>query len=488
MNRTLEMQQKQQERAQFISTMTAKRDTLLSEAEAIHQKAMTETRALTAEEVTQFDAKMTEADSVKKTLDLTAKFSNAYSDAGPGGRTEVHNNAEDEPWWGYEVQGEETKAQRTKRLEIGFGKYLDAVRKGTLANQVGRQADIDPRLVALNENFQKRAAAAGSSEAVPSDGGFLIAPDFSEQLLELAHDTGVVYPLTREMPISEFTNTIKVPAIDEFSRKDGYRSGGIQCFWENEASQLVGSKPTFQLIELVLAKLTGLYYATNELLADSRLLGSFVMRAFGEEIGFKLDQGVISGTGGGQLAGILNSPALITVPTVAGQATKTIVTPNILAMWGRMWTPSRKNAVWLINQDCEQQISQLSMTVGTTGGIPVFIPAGNSIFGALAAPPLVSAKGLAGLAGYLLGRPCYVIEQCQTLGTAGDIILADLQQYLMIKKDGLQTASSQHVRFLSDEMTYRWIYRTQGQSWFKSAITPYSGTNTLSPWVVLQTR
>jgi HK97 family phage major capsid protein len=466
--------------------MTAKRDTLLSEAEAIHQKAMTESRALTAEEVTQFDAKMTEADSVKKTLDLTAKFSNAYSDANPAGRTEIHDNAEDKPWWGYEVKGEETKQQRMKRLEIGFGEYLAAVRSGTLS-RITNDA-VDPRLMALNDGFVRRAAAAGSSEAVPSDGGFLIAPDFSETLLELAHDTGVVYPLTREMPTNEFTNAVKIPAIDEFSRKDGFRNGGVQAFWENEASQLVGSKPTFQLIELVMKKLTGLYYTTNELLADTRLLGNFVMKAFGEEIGFKLDQGVISGTGGGQLAGILNSPALITVPTVAGQATKTIVTPNILAMWGRMWTPSRRNAVWLINQDCEQQISQLSMTVGTTGGIPVFIPAGNSIFGALAAPPLVSAKGLAGLAGYLLGRPCYVIEQCQTLGTAGDIILADLQQFLMIKKDGLQTASSMHVRFISDEMTYRWIYRTDGQSWFKTSIQPYNGTNTLSPWVALTTR
>ena len=239
---------------------------------------------------------------------------------------------------------------------------------------------------------------------------------------------------------------------------------------------------------MYLKKLTGLYYTTNELLADTRVLGAFVMRAFSQELGFKLDQGVISGTGAGQLQGILNTPSLVTVAIEAGQATKTILIQNIQKMWGRMWTPSRANAVWLINQDMEQQLNQLVMTVGTSGGVPVFIPAGSGVFGAMSAPPLVSAKGLSGIAGTLLGRPVYVVEQASTLGTLGDIMLADFQQYLMIKKDGLQTATSMHVRFLTDELAYRWVYRTDGQSWFKTPVTPYSGTNTLSPFVTLASR
>lgn len=467
----------------------------LDNAMALLTKAETEKRPLTKDEQASYDAFFATANDIAATIkrqeDMDRLAGNAYTDKpGAGTPAEVRDNLLAKPW-GPEPQANESKQQRMKRLSIGFGEYLTAVRKGTLSRITNDP--VDPRLLALNEGFEKRASAAGASEMVPADGGFLIAPDFSDQLLELAHDTGVIYPMARDLPISEFTNAIKIPAVDEQSRKDGFRFGGIQAFWENEAQQLVGSKPTTALLELVLKKLTGLFYATNEVLADARLLGDLAMRGFGQEIGFKLDDGLIRGTGAGQLSGILNANCLVTVAIESGQATKTVIVQNIQKMWGRMWTPSRNNAVWLINQDVEQQLSQLNQQAfsasGTgTGGIPVFIPSGAGVFGALADPPLVSSKALAGMAGLLLGRPVYVVEQACTLGTVGDIILADWQQYVMIKKDGLQAASSMHVRFLTDEMTYRWIYRTDGMPWFKTSITPFQGTNTLSPFVVLASR
>jgi hypothetical protein len=45
-------------------------------------------------------------------------------------------------------------------------------------------------------------------------------------------------------------------------------------------------------------------------------------------------------------------------------------------MWSRMWSRSRKNAVWLINQDCEPQLNQLGQAVGT-GGRSVYLPPGG---------------------------------------------------------------------------------------------------------------
>jgi HK97 family phage major capsid protein len=467
----------------------------LDQAQALLALAEKEKRPLTEAEQSSYDTHFATASNIAATIkreqDMASVNGNAFTDKPAAANLEVRDNVLGQPW-GPEAQANETKQQRIKRLSIGFGNYLTAVRKGTL-NRITSDP-VDPRLLALNADFQKRASAAGASEMVPADGGFLIAPDFSDQLLELAHDTGVIYPMARDLPISEFTNAIKIPAVDEQSRKDGFRFGGIQAFWENEAQQLVGSKPTVALLELVLKKLTGLFYATNEVLADARLLGDLAMRGFGQEIGFKLDDGVIRGTGAGQLQGILNAPALVTIAAEAGQASKTVVYQNIIKMWARMWTPSRNNAVWLINQDVEPQLAQLTIQAvnaagsSTTGGVPIFLPAGSGVFGPLSDPPLISSKALAGMAGTLFGRPVFVVEQACTLGTTGDIILADWQQYVMIKKDGLQAATSMHVRFLTDEMTYRWIYRTDGQSWFKTAITPFQGTNSLSPFVVLASR
>lgn len=464
----------------------------LEKANAILATMETEKRsAMTADEKTNFDAHMAEAAGIAATIErhekmATSGFSNIPNDGGRSGASlEVRDNGVDKPW-GPAQQANETKAQRQDRLMLGFGEYLTAVRKGTLSRMTSD--GVDPRLMALNADYEKRASAAGSSEMVPSDGGFLIAPDFANEILMLVHATGLVYPRTRKLPLSEFTNAIKIPAVDEQSRKDGFRWGGVMCFWENEAQQLVGSKPTVALLEFVLTKLTGLYYATNEVLADTRLLGAIVMQAFGEEMSFKLDDGIIRGTGAGQLYGILNSPALITVAKETGQQAATIVLNNIAKMWARLWNRSRPNSVWLVNQDVEPQLNTLNMAVGT-GGIPVYLPPGAGVFGPLAAPPLIGTdNATGGSSGTLYGRPVIAIEQASTLGTVGDILLVDLDQYLMAEKGGLQTASSMHVRFLTDEMTYRWIYRTSGMGWWKNPLTPSQGTNTLSPFIALAAR
>jgi HK97 family phage major capsid protein len=479
--------EQQQERASFVESLNLQKKTLRDEADAIHKAAMAGPRAMTAEELAKFNANLAQIEGINATIETTSKFSNIPNDGGrSGANTEIHNNAEDKPW-GWAAKANETKAERKERLICGFGEFLTAVRHGSLNRISGKE--IDPRLMALNSGYEKRAAAAGSSEAVPSDGGFLIAPDFSNEILMLIHETGLVYPRTRKLPLSEFTNAIKIPAVDEQSRKDGSRWGGVQAFWEQEAQAFTGSKPTISLLEMITKKLTGLYYATNEVLADSRLLGSVVMQAFSEEMSFKLDDGVIRGTGAGQLLGLLNSPALITVAKESGQATQTILPANIAKMWGRLWNRSRMNSVWLVNQDTEPQLNQLNVQGASGGIIPVYYPPGAGVFGSLAGAPLVGTdNATGGSSGMLYGRPVIAIEQAASIGTPGDIILCDLNQYLMIDKGAMQTASSQHVRFLTDEMTYRWVMRVDGAPWWKVPIQPAQGTNTLSPFIVLAQR
>lgn len=88
----------------------------------------------------------------------------------------------------------------------------------------------------------------------------------------------------------------------------------------------------------------------------------------------------------------------------------------------------------------------------------------------------------------LLGRPVIPVEHCATLGTPGDIILADFSQYAMADKGGVQAASSIHVRFLNDESTFRFIYRVDGQPTWKKPLTPKNGSNTYSPFIQLSTR
>ena len=326
--------------------------------------------------------------------------------------------------------------------------------------------------VAVAETQGLDKAPSGLSEVVAGDGGFLVDQEFSTELLRLAHETGVLASRCRTIPIGAPFNGLRISAIDETSRANGSRLGGIRAYWASEAGTKTPSKPKFRKVAMDLEKLIGLCYATDELLADYAALGSVISMGFGEEFGFKMDDALVNGDGAGKPLGILAAPCLVSVPKESGQPADTVVTENIVRMWSRMWSRSRPNAVWFINQDIEPQLFTMSLSVGT-GGIPVYMPANG-----LSDSPY----------GRLMGRPVIPLEQCGTLGDVGDIILADYSQYLLIDKGAMDSASSIHVKFVTDETAFRFVYRVNGQPWWNAPLTPFKGTATKSPFVTLAAR
>ena len=127
---------------------------------------------------------------------------------------------------------------------------------------------------------------------------------------------------------------MKINAVDEDSRANGSRWGGVQTYWEGEADELTGSKPKFRQLELSLKKLTGLCYATDELLQDAAALEAVIRQAFAEEFGFKIDDAILDGSGEGEPLGILNSGAIVKVEKEKDQ-TDTITVENLIKMWNR---------------------------------------------------------------------------------------------------------------------------------------------------------
>lgn len=352
----------------------------------------------------------------------------------------THNNAEDKPW-------------------RDMGEFFKAV-----AN-AGMGRSIDPRL-------EKRSASGANESGAPDEGGFLVGTDYETQLIQLVHDTGILAPDCNMKTISSAANSTVIYGIDETSRANGSRYGGVQSYWANEADTVTATKPKFRRIQLTLNKLFALAYATDEVLEDSTVLGQVIQQAFSEEMGFKVDDAIIRGTGSGQPLGVLNAPALVTQAKESGQTNGTIVYLNVLKMKNQMYVKGRSNAKWYVNIDAIPQLEQMYLATGTATGVPVFMPEG------------VTADGVA----RLFGRPVVPVEQCAAVGTVGDIIYADLSQYQLIEKGGVQAAQSMHVRFLYGENTFRFTYRMDGQSLWQSALTPFKGSTTVSPFVVLAAR
>jgi HK97 family phage major capsid protein len=339
-----------------------------------------------------------------------------------------------------------------------FGEQLTAIVKAA----TGR--GFDSRLVEVR-------AGQGITETVSSDGGFLVQPEFATEIFKRAYETGQVSSRCRRIPIGAQFNSTKIPAINESSRVDGSRWGGVLSYWVGEGQTYTATRPKFRLMDLTLKKLTGLAYATDEMLQDSQLLESIIMEAFSEEVAFKTDDACIRGTGGGMPLGVLNSPALVTVSAASGSGAR-LLSADIFAIWSRCWARSRANAVWFMNQDVEPQLYALTLGTATVNQA-VYVPNG-----AIAGAPYST----------LMGRPIVLIEQAATMGTVGDIILADMSQYALADKGGLQMAASMHVAFLTDEQVFRFTYRVDGQPFWQLPLTPYQGSNTYSPFVVVATR
>jgi HK97 family phage major capsid protein len=345
----------------------------------------------------------------------------------------------------------------------GMGDFLQAV-----ARSSNPQLGVDRRLLLPS------AGPTGMNELYNADGGYLVDKQMSNDLLTSTYETGLLVGRVRHLPIGENYNGTKLNMVDETSRAEGSRWGGVVAYWTGEGEEKLASRPKFRQEELTLEKLTGLCYVTDETLQDAPLLEQIVREAFANEFGFKLDDAIIRGTGAGMPLGILNSPAKVEVAAESGQVAGTIVFENIINMWSRL--PARSmaspNTVWLVNPAIFPQLATMGFSVGT-GGIPVWMPAGG-----ISGNPFST----------LMGRPVVPIEQASALGTVGDLILADLSQYVMIDKGGIQTASSIHVRFVYDETAFRWVLRTDGQPGWTSPITPAQGSSTVSPFVTLATR
>lgn len=334
----------------------------------------------------------------------------------------------------------------------------------------------DPRLVMA-------AGPTGMNEGVGSEGGFLVQTDFQTSLLDDLYAGGDLLKLINPIPISANSNGINMNGVDETSRANGSRAGGIQAFWTAEAGLKGASQPKFRNIKMDLDKLTGLCYATDELLQDTSALESWIKEAFNVEFTFKLEDAIINGTGSGMPLGILNSGAVVTVAKETSQANGTVTAANIVAMWARLPARSKKNAVWLINGDVQPALATLVLPIKNVAGT-------ENVGGLLSPVASYIPPGMpgGGTYGSLMGRPIIETEYNATLGGVGDIILFDPTQYLAIDKGPTQYASSIHVRFIYDETVFRFVYRFNGQPKWRTVRTPYKGTNTQSPFVVLAAR
>ena len=342
------------------------------------------------------------------------------------------------------------------------GEYFAAVRAAAITPSA-----VDERLLI------GAAATTYANEGAGADGGYLAPPQLSSEILSVIEANDPLLSRVRQIPVS--TNALKIPATEETA----HGTNGVQAYWDAEAATMTQTKPVFQSREIKLNRLTALVPVTEESLEDAAALGAWVPMLAGEKMGFKVTDAILNGTGVGMPLGIVGAPGTVTVTKEASQVAATIVAENILKMYSRMPVSSRSRAVWLVHTDTEVQLAQLNIKIKNVagsenvGGIPIaFTPASEAT----------------GPNARLMGRPVVPVEACAALGTVGDIVLADLSQYIAITKGAVKADQSMHFFFDQNIRAFRFVMRVGGQPWLSSPIARKNGSSTLGHFVTLQTR
>lgn len=336
------------------------------------------------------------------------------------------------------------------------------------------QKAMDPSIGIRDKRLDFNAAISGMSQQVPADGGFVVPPAFSTKIWD-GLNAGSTSLLSMTDTYTVDGESITFPANAETSRATGSRYGGIQAYWASEGAQITPSKPKFRQMKLEPQELYVLVYATDKLLRNSPVaLDQYINRAAIDEINFMTGAAIFSGDGAGKPKGLVNSGCVVTVSKESGQIADTIVDANIAKMWGRLHVNARSSAVWLINQDCEQQLDMMAQRIFN-------IDASNVVGGSFS--PLYDRQ-----ANTLKGRPVISCEFSSSIGDLNDIVLVDMRSYATGVRGGIDSAMSIHLRFDYAETAFRFIFSVDGQTWLQSALTPFKGSNTLSTVINLQAR
>lgn len=336
---------------------------------------------------------------------------------------------------------------------------------GVSASEARRRIDEnDKRSIEIMGAPAAELRSDAQSVKDSASGGGLVQTEFAYEMVEKGFNNGIVAQKCTQRDLSAGANSIDMFGLDEDSRATGFRYGGIQVFTKREMEKYEPSKAKFAKITMKVDKLTGLLKLSDEIMQNAAFLEGEIGGLFPKAFGFKVQDLVFSGRGAGEMLGVHNSKAMLTIPKEDSQAAKTIVAENI----SKMKAAAAGNAEFYGNRDIIPELDGLYREYGDKA-VPLF-------------------KQTSINEGVLDGVPVTFVEQAETLGALGDLLLADFEEYVILRQGGVKQAESLHFMFDQALKCIRWDLYLDGQSRWKSPLSPYKGTNKISPFVRLAAR
>ena len=432
---------------------------LVAQAQAIQDKIDAENRTATAEEEAEINRLLAEAADKRRQADLKFALLTATEEGQEAQPTAELETPVSRPIPRTYAAPRDLEEEGRCGFE-SLGEFAIAVRNAT-----------DPRVMRRDSRLELLSTM---QQGVQSEGGVLVPPTFSTKIWDGLNDPEQSL-LARCDQYTVTGESLTFPANAETTRATGSRYGGILAYWLAEGAQMTASNPTLRQLTLEPHEMAVMVVVTDKLLRNSPVaLEQYLSRAATEEINFMVGDAILWGTGVGKPKGIMVSNCLVTASKEASQVDLSVTAANIRAMWTRLHTRAKRNAIWLVNQEMEEKFDAMFTPVKNVAGTENVGGFQDRVYN----PEARTLKG----------RPIVECEFCEKNGWPGDIILADMSMYAAGVRGGVRSASSIHLYFDYNKTAFRFLFEVDGQPWLQSALTPYKGTATLSTFVVLEER
>ncbi len=395
----------------------------VKQARAIHDTAKQEERSLTAEEE-------------KKYGDLMSEIENRKSEV----RREEELQREE-----MSTRQEEVK-EDTEKVEHEWRGGIAEFMRTVLTN---------PADLRLNE-YRQQAMDVGVM------GGFAVPEQWSSDIRQLQPQDAVIRPRATVIPPGNPPDaSITFPALDQTAGRDIY--SGVTVQWIGEGEQKPETDWRMREVTLSPNEVAAFIPVTDKLLRNSDAASTLTTNLLRRAIIAAEDVAFLTGPGAGQPLGIVNHPATIgSARTGFPSAAPGDNYVDLVNMYASVMKDGP--LVWIYSPSLLPEL----MTITDVNG--------NLIW---------TTSAREGEPNRLMGIPAIENERSPAMGNAGDLMLCNLQHYLIKDGSGIFISSSEHVRFTRNQTVIKAFFNVDGQPWITAPIILEDGVTQRSPFVQL---
>lgn len=259
----------------------------------------------------------------------------------------------------------EMRQRLARRETVTTDSGLHIMRNGAVRIEVSRECGQH-----VVDVLKKRVLSGGTD----AEGGYLIQPEYADEIIRLIPTVGIARRLARIVPMNK----------DEINF--GTLASGVTVYWPSENAAITPSYPAFGQLKLTAKILAALSYAPETLLDDaSPEVGQFLVDLFIEAIAAEEDRVFLAGDVSGAsdaYNGLLFASGVV---SKALAATKThisdVTSDDLLDLQTTVPDGARENCVYVMSPTVFDFVRKLKDTTGNYIWQPPTAGAPGTIWG-----------------------------------------------------------------------------------------------------------